>query len=214
MRKFHIAACLSVLTVLSAPAVAQSLAELDRLSDLTANEDTGVAAAQEQAGRGAYLEALSTLERVMAAFPESVSARLLHAVYLCRIDDRQGGLVEISQMDEDLFGRANIADARDRCSRPYVEPQAPPPASASTARPDPEPIETVALPPSTAAEGAVSGKEPPAPPPPPSPTVPATPASGSNAISGGNTISDTTAPRSGSNSSSQQPEDNSGGEKD
>ncbi len=211
MRNIHIAACLSVIAMLSAPASAQSLAELDRLSDLTANEETGVAAAQEQAGRGAYLEALSTLERVMAAFPESVSARLLHAVYLCRIDDRQGGLVEISQMDEDLFGAANIADARDRCSRPYVEPQAPAPAP--VARPDPEPIETVALPPSTAAGGTVSGKEQPAPVAPP-PDAPAATTAGTNSISGSNAISDTAPPRSSSSSSSQQPEDTSGGEKD
>lgn len=213
MRIILVAASLPIAMLLSAPAAAQSLAELDRLSDLTANEDTGVAAAQEQAGRGAYLEALSTLERVMAAYPESVSARLLHAVYLCRIDDRQGGLVEISQMDEDLFGAANIADARDRCSRPYVEPQAPEPAPAPMARPDPEPIETVALPPSTAAGGTVSGKEQPAPPAPPPPAPPAN-ASGTNAISGSNAISDTALPRSNSSSSSQQPEDTSGGEKD
>lgn len=208
MRIFHIAACLPVIMMLSTPAAAQSLAELDRLSDLTANADTGVAAAQEQAERGAYLEALSTLERVMAAYPESVSARLLHAVYLCRIDDRQGGLVEISQMDEDLFGEANIADARDRCSRPYVEPQAPAPAPTPAASPDPEPIETLSLPPSTAAEGEVSGKEP------PTPTAPAASASGTNAISGSNAISDTAPSRSSSSSSSQQPEDTDGGEKD
>lgn len=209
MGNIHIAACLPVVLALATPVAAQSLAELDRLSDMTAQEDTGVAAAQEQAERGAYLEALSTLERVMAVYPRSVAARLLHAIYLCRIDDRQGGLVEIDQMDEDLFGAANIADARNRCSRPYVEPRAvapPPPPPAPTA---PAAIETVQLPPSTAAEGKEQPLLPAIAPPPP-----ATPASGSNAISGRNAISDTTAPRSSSSSSSQQPESTSGGEKD
>lgn len=210
MRNCLITASLPVLLALSAPASAQSLAELDRLSDLTEEEDSGIAAAQEQAQRGAYLEALATLERVMAAHPRSAGARLLHAVYLCRIDDRQGGLVEIDQMDEDLFGEANIADARERCSRPYVEPQAvappPPPEPEPAPAPAPAPIEAVALPPSTAAEG----KPQPAPP----AAEPAPPASGSNTISGSNSINGTAAPRSSSSSASQQPATTAGGEKD
>lgn len=215
MRNFRSAICLSAAIALAAPATAQSFAELDRLSDLTASEDTGIAAAQEMAERGAYLEALATLERVMAAFPRSAGARLLHAVYLCRIDDRQGGLVEIDQMDEDLFGAENIADARERCSRPYVEPRAvaPPAPPSPPPAPGPAAIETVDLPPSTAAGGeAVSGKPQPA----PVGVQPAPPPGGSNAITGSNEIDDSPAPRSSSSSSSasQQPEDTSGGQKD
>ena len=146
MRKLLVSALLPAALVCSVPAAAQSLAELDRLSDISADENTGIAAAQEQADRGAYLEALATLERVMAVFPESVSARLLHAVYLCRIDDRQGGLVEIDNMPERLFGRENIAEARDHCSRPYVEapraaaPPPPPQSPTATATAPPAPV--------------------------------------------------------------------------
>lgn len=125
------------LLAMPVPLAAQTMADLDRLTDLTTSEDSGIAAAREQARRGMYLEALSTLERVMAANPRSGAAQLLHAVYLCRIDDRQGGMVEIDRMDVDAFGQQNINDARDQCSRPYVEPVhnappvAPPPPPAS-----------------------------------------------------------------------------------
>ncbi|WAT18919.1 hypothetical protein OZN62_04935 [Aurantiacibacter sp. MUD11] len=123
------------------PASAQSMEELDRLSDLSADEESGIDAARDQAGRGEYLEALATLERVMAAHPRSLGARLLHAVYLCRIDDRQGGLVEIDAMDEDDFGEENLTEAREQCSRPYVEPQPAPaleaPATPAAGKPEP-----------------------------------------------------------------------------
>lgn len=97
------------------PLQAQSLEELDRLSDISADEERGIAAAREQAQRMELLEALATLERVMAAHPRSLNARMLHAYYLCAIDDLQGGRVEIDNMDEDDFGRDNIAELRQRC---------------------------------------------------------------------------------------------------
>ena len=98
------------------PAQAQSLEALDQLSDISANEDSGIAAAQEQAGGGQLLEALATLERVMALHPRSINARMLHAYYLCAIDDTQGARVEIDNMDEDDFGRQNLSDLRGRCA--------------------------------------------------------------------------------------------------
>lgn len=99
-----------------APVSAETLAELDALSDLSADEAAGIAAAREQAGRGEYLEALAMLERVLAAHPKSRDARLIHAVYLCEIDDRRGGLVEIDRLKEKNYGRQLLAEARARCA--------------------------------------------------------------------------------------------------
>jgi hypothetical protein len=98
------------------PVQAQTLEDLDALSDATLDEATGIAAAREQANSGQYLEALATLERVLALFPKSAEARLIHAIYLCDIDDKQGGLVEIDKFKKSEFGEELIEDARARCS--------------------------------------------------------------------------------------------------
>ena len=99
------------------PLNAETLEELDALSDLSADEGAGIAAAREQAGRGAYLEALATLERVLAAHPKSHEARLIHAVYLCEIDDRRGGLVEIDKLKKKDYGEELLDEARAMCRR-------------------------------------------------------------------------------------------------
>ncbi|GEM_PF-1937467 len=109
---------------LANPVQAQSLEQLDQLSDLSVNEESGIAAAQDQAGNGSLLEALATLERVMAVHPNSLNARMLHAYYLCAIDDQQGARVEIDNMDEDDFGRQNLTELRARCATASSEFQA------------------------------------------------------------------------------------------
>jgi len=101
----------------SLPANAETLEELDALSDVSADEAGGIAAAREQAERGAYLEALATLERVLAVHPKSRDARLIHAIYLCEIDDRRGGLVEIGKLKTKHYGEQLLADARAACER-------------------------------------------------------------------------------------------------
>ncbi len=100
----------------SIPSSAETLEELDALSDLSADEATGISTAREQAGRGEYLEALATLERVLAAHPKSRDARVIHAIYLCRIDDRRGGLVEIDKLKEKDYGAELLAEARAMCN--------------------------------------------------------------------------------------------------
>jgi hypothetical protein len=97
------------------PLSAETLEELDALSDASLDEAAGIAAAREQAGRGAYLEALATLERVLAVHPKSREGRLIHAVYLCEIDDKRGGLVEIDRLKEKHYGRQLLDEARARC---------------------------------------------------------------------------------------------------
>ena len=94
---------------------AETLDELDALSDASLDEAAGIAAAREQAERGAYLEALATLERVLAVHPKSREGRLIHAVYLCEIDDKRGGLVEIDRLKQKHYGRELLAEARARC---------------------------------------------------------------------------------------------------
>ena len=100
---------------LSVPAASQTLEDLDALSDITADEQSGIAAARQQASRGEYLEALATLERVLAAFPKSRDGLLIHALYLCEIDDRRGGMLEIEQLKERDYGRELLGQAKEQC---------------------------------------------------------------------------------------------------
>lgn len=95
---------------------AETLAELDALSDAAQDEAGAIAAAQDLAARGAYLEALATLERMLAVHPKSPEGRLLHALYTCRIDDRRGGEVAIGKLKAKEFGRETLDDARAACA--------------------------------------------------------------------------------------------------
>ena len=100
-----------------APVGAETLEELDALSDLSANEESGIRTAREQAARGEYLEALATLERVLAVHPKSRDARLIHAVYLCQVDDRRGGLVEIGKLKARNYAEGMLDEARAMCGQ-------------------------------------------------------------------------------------------------
>ena len=101
---------------LAAPSVrAETPQELSVLADRATGERRGISLAQEQAARGEFLEALATLERVLAANPASGYAKLLHAIYLCRIDDRMGGAVEIGKLGKKEVAKADLANARAQC---------------------------------------------------------------------------------------------------
>ena len=115
VRKYLAAMVLAWGCLTCLPSSAETLEELDALSDLSVDEEAGINAASELAGRGQYLEALATLERVLAVHPKSRAARLIHAVYLCRIDDRRGGLVEIDRLKEKHYERRQLAEARAIC---------------------------------------------------------------------------------------------------
>jgi Flp pilus assembly protein TadD len=103
------------LAVAALPARAETPQELSVLADRATGEQPGIALAQEQAARGEFLEAIATLERVLAANPTSGYAKLLHAVYLCRIDDRMGGAVEIGKLSKKEAAKADLANARTQC---------------------------------------------------------------------------------------------------
>lgn len=115
IRKGILCAGLLGATVVMAPLQAETLEELDAISDISANEEAGIQAARDQAARGELLDALATLERVLAEFPKSREARLIHAIYLCRIDDVQGGLVEIGKLKKKDYGDDLLAEARAMC---------------------------------------------------------------------------------------------------
>lgn len=107
--------------LLAAPAQAQELDELDRLTAASQAEEAGTALAQQQAAQGQWLEALATLDRVLAVNPRSQGSRLLHALYLCEVDDRQGGLLELARLrprelaERRRDGEAILANAEARC---------------------------------------------------------------------------------------------------
>lgn len=105
------------LSLAAAPVQADTFEVLDALSDASADEATGIALAREQATRGEYLEALATLERVLAENPKSREARLIHAIFLCRVDDQQGGLVEIDQLKEKHYGKDVLEQAKASCTQ-------------------------------------------------------------------------------------------------
>src|SRR5436190_764683 len=118
VRRFLVGVALAWGALACPPSSAETLDELDALSDLAVDESAGIAAAKEQAGRGEYLEALATLERVLAVHPKSHEARLIHAVYLCEVDDRRGGLVELDRLKKKHYTDEARAEARARCEGP------------------------------------------------------------------------------------------------
>lgn len=114
-RKMLPAGAWLALCAVAAPLGAQTLEDLDALSDAAQDERSGIISAQTLAAQGAYLQALATLERMLAVNPKSAEGRLLHALYLCRIDDIRGGMVEIGKLKEKEFGRQTLQDARAAC---------------------------------------------------------------------------------------------------
>ena len=106
MQNLYIKGLAAALFLVAQPAAgvrAETLPELDAMADVAADEQEGIIFAQEQSARGEFLEALATLERVLALHPKSASARLLHAVNLCKIDDQLGGAVELGKLKKKNF---------------------------------------------------------------------------------------------------------------
>ena len=104
-----------LLLSMSVPASAETLEELDRLAEASVEEQPGIALAQAQAERGELLEAIATLERVLALHPKSQNARLLHAVYLCDTDDQLGGAVELGKLKRKKYPDQSWSVALSRC---------------------------------------------------------------------------------------------------
>ncbi len=111
--------CLAVaLFVVAQPIAAvyaETLPELDVMAEVAVDEEKGISYAQEQSARGEFLEAIATLERVLALHPKSDSARLLHAVNLCQIDDQLGGAVELGKLKAKNYTDELWADVMKLC---------------------------------------------------------------------------------------------------
>lgn len=116
LSRLRLAALAFAALTASPPVVAQSLQELDQLVDASAKPKAGVALAQTQAGAGALLDALATLDRVLAAEPKHKQARLLHASILCRLDDRDGAKVEFARIKAGDYKKPDWAAAMAPCN--------------------------------------------------------------------------------------------------
>lgn len=100
-----------------APAAgAQTLEDLDRLVEASAKPKDGLVLAQSQTGAGQWLEALATLERVLAIDPKNKQARLMHASLLCSVDDLEGAKVEFAQLKSSAYKKAEWAAAIAPCA--------------------------------------------------------------------------------------------------
>jgi len=110
-----VAAALFIVAQPITAVAAETLPELDRMAEVAVDEQKGIIFAQEQSARGEFLEALATLERVLALHPKSESARLLHAVNLCQIDDQLGGAVELGKLKQKNFAPELWSDVMSLC---------------------------------------------------------------------------------------------------
>jgi uncharacterized protein HemY len=93
------------LLIATAPALADTVQQLDNLAQISTEVAPGIAFARNQIGRGDLLGAIATLERLLINHPESDEALLLHASLLCRVDDPTGSLLEL-----DALRNSNISD--------------------------------------------------------------------------------------------------------
>lgn len=99
----------------AAPLAAQTVEALDRIVDASAKPGDGLAMAQSQVSSGALLEAIATLDRVLASDPKHKSAKLLRASLLCRVDDRSGAAVAFTRIKEKDYKKADWAAALEPC---------------------------------------------------------------------------------------------------
>lgn len=122
-RERHLKWFLAVpLLALTTPAVADTLEQLDIHSDASAQEESGILFARSQASRGEWLEAIGTLERVLAIAPKSHEAKRLQALYLCTVDDRLGGAVILAQLKPKNYPDGALDEVFAMCKEPEPVP--------------------------------------------------------------------------------------------
>ena len=103
-------------TIVSLPVGAQPVAsDLEALVAPTLEVESGLALARRQIADADLLGALGTVERVQFAHPDALSPRLLYASLLCRLDDRQGAEVELSQLAGQAIGEQAWAEVTAAC---------------------------------------------------------------------------------------------------
>jgi Tfp pilus assembly protein PilF len=107
----------ALLLVVALPASAETLEELDGLVEASAKPVAGLNLARAQADAGSLLDALATLERVLAIDPKHKQARLLHASLLCRADDAAGAAYEFGKLKSGSYKKAEWASAIAPCNK-------------------------------------------------------------------------------------------------
>ena len=107
----------------AAPTAAQTVEDLDRIVDASAKPAEGMAMAQTQVSSGALLEAIATLDRVLATDPKHKPAKLLRASLLCRVDDRSGAAVAFTRLKEKDYKKDEWAAALEPCKGKTGAPQ-------------------------------------------------------------------------------------------
>ncbi len=135
-----VCAALAGAAIAASPARAETVEELDALSQATASERAGLALARRQVAEGDLPGALAALERVLMQRPQSKDALLLHASLLCRLDDRPGAAVEFDYLRKGKVPAKELNEALAPCD-PGWQPDAPVPvpvaAPASATAPQP-----------------------------------------------------------------------------
>ena len=119
--RLHLTAIALLLAAAPQFGLAQTVEDLDHLIEASSKPKEGVALAQLQTGNGVLLEALTTLERVLASDPKHKEARLLRASLLCRLDDLPGAGVEFSRLKKGDYKKGEWAAAQAPCAA-RVEP--------------------------------------------------------------------------------------------
>lgn len=111
----RVALAVGLIAGLPQVASAQSLEDLDRLVAASVKPADGLALARSQSAAGAWLDALATLERVLAVDPKHKQVRLAHAEILCRIDDLEGASVEFARLKSRDYKKSEWSAANAPC---------------------------------------------------------------------------------------------------
>lgn len=114
-RRAWILVAAAALAVLPQAASAETIEELETMLQASAKPAAGLDLARRQADASAWLEALATLDRVIAADPKNKPARLLQASILCRIDDPDGAALNFSRLKKGDYKKAEWKAARAPC---------------------------------------------------------------------------------------------------
>ncbi len=123
MPRTRSAALAAVLLLTATPLAAETVEQLDQIVDASAKPADGFAVAQSQVRAGAMLEAIATLDRMLASDPKHKPAKLLRASLLCRVDDRGGAAVAFSRLREKDYKKDEWAAALEPCKGKTGAPQ-------------------------------------------------------------------------------------------
>ncbi len=97
------------------PQVSDKAAELDGLIDASAQLGSGMDLVRSQIAAGNLVEAAASLERISMQYPGASEVGFLHAALLCRLDDVDGGRLEILQMGERPDAAEALRGAQSAC---------------------------------------------------------------------------------------------------